>query len=178
MKIIKWGLTVLVVLLVLVYGIALTLPTSAHVERSAVIEAPPPTVFGLVNNLRAFNDWSPWARIDPHTEYEFSGPPGGVGAKMAWTSDDPSVGSGSQEITASEPDRLVRTRLDFADQGTAEAYFELEPEGAGTRITWAFDASFDGSLLERYVGLIVAPSVGNSYEEGLHNLKALAEGTP
>ncbi|MFC6979008.1 hypothetical protein [Microbulbifer taiwanensis] len=36
---------------------------------------------------------------------------------MSWSSDNPNVGSGSQTITASEPDSLVRTELDFGDQG-------------------------------------------------------------
>ncbi len=45
--------------------VGLVLPSTAHVERSAVISAPQSTVFALVNGYARFNEWSPWAEMDP-----------------------------------------------------------------------------------------------------------------
>ncbi len=143
------GLTVVVVAVVIV---GLLLPRSVHVERSAVIETSPSVVFALVNDYRAFNRWSPWARFDPDTEYQPEGPAGGVGARMRWHSEHPNVGSGSQEITASEANRRVAVALDFGAQGTATAYYDLARQGAHTHITWGFDTDFGNDLLGRVSG--------------------------
>ena len=67
MKWVKRGLIGLAAVVAAVVIVGLLLPRSVHVERSTVIEAPPSVVFALVNDYRAFNRWSPWARIDPAT---------------------------------------------------------------------------------------------------------------
>ena len=175
MKILAWVLGVLVALVLVLFLGAFLLPATVHVERSTVIEASPQTVFGMVNDLRESNKWSPWANIDPDTEYRFSGPASGVGARMEWSSDHPDVGNGSQEITASEPNELVRIHLDFGAQGVADSYFELKPEGSGTAVVWGFDTEFRGFVLLRYLGLMMDGLVGSKYEEGLATLKEQAE---
>jgi len=131
MSILKRVLLGLVVLAVVLVLIGFFLPASAHVERTTTIEASPATVFALVNGYRSFNKWSPWAERDPETEYLFEGPDSGVGAKMSWTSENPQVGTGFQEITLSEPPARVETHLDFGSQGTAEAFFAIEPRWIG-----------------------------------------------
>lgn len=175
LKKILLGFLVLVVALVL---IGFLLPSTAHVERSTTIEAPPATVFALVNSFRSFNKWSPWADRDPETEYLFEGPEIGVGARMSWSSENPQVGVGSQEITLSEPHSRVESQLDFGPQGTAQAFFALEPVEVGTRVTWGFDTDFRMNLISRYMGLMFDNWIGADYEAGLAKLKALAEGLP
>lgn len=165
-------------LVVLVVAIGLVLPQTAHVERSIVIDAPPDAVFALVNGFSRFNEWSPWATLDADTVYSFEGPGSGVGARMTWSSDNPSVGSGSQEIVHSEPYRTVHTALDFGDQGAASAAFTLEPGEDGTRVTWSLDVDFGWNLFGRYLGVIAFDRLaGADYERGLQRLKDLAERT-
>jgi len=175
LKKILLGLAVLAALLVL---IGLFLPSSAQVERSTTIDAPPATVFALVDGFRSFNKWSPWAERDPATEYAFEGPDSGVGAKMSWSSQNPQVGAGYQQIMVSEPYSLVQSHLDFGSQGTAEAFFRLEPADAGTTITWGFDTDFGLNLVSRYMGLMFDKWIGADYEAGLASLRKLAEGLP
>ncbi len=178
MRVITKILIVLVIGIILFLGVGLFLPGAAHVERSISIDAPPSTVFGLVNDFREFNRWSPWFERDPETQYTFGGPDSGVGAKMSWTSDQPDVGSGSQEIVASEPYGSVRMNLDFAEQGTADSYFKLVAEGSGTRVTWGFDTELGLNPIARYFGLFFDSLIGPDYESGLVNLKELAESRP
>jgi uncharacterized protein YndB with AHSA1/START domain len=168
----------LVVLVVLAAGVGLLLPASAHVERSTTINAPPDAVFAVVNDLRRFNDWSPWAKLDPNTRYTFEGPDSGAGAKMSWSSDNANVGSGSQTILESQPPSQVKLALDFGDQGQAVAFYRLEPDGSGTRVTWGFDTEFGYNLMGRYFGLMFDKWIGADYEKGLASLKALLEGQP
>ena len=60
-------LIALLVLAALIVMIGFFLPATVHVERSITIDAPPATVFALANSFRGFNEWSPWAEIDPDT---------------------------------------------------------------------------------------------------------------
>lgn len=178
MRVITKILIVLVIGVILLLGVGLFLPGAAHVERSISIDAPPSTVFGLVNGFREFNQWSPWFDRDPEAQYTYAGPDSGVGAKMSWTSDQPDVGSGSQEIVASEPYGSVRMILDFGEQGIADSYFELVPGDTGTRVTWGFDTELGRNPIARYFGLFFDSLIGPDYESGLANLKKLAESLP
>ncbi|MEM8816328.1 MAG: SRPBCC family protein [Pseudomonadota bacterium] len=176
MKFVKILLGIVVTLAVLFVVGGMLLPSERHVERSVVVNAAPAEVFPLVNDFREFNKWSPWATYDPEgTRYEFSGPDAGVGSTMSWSSEHPNVGSGTQEIVDSQPNRMVRSKLTFEGFDTPSyADFTLEPADGGTRLTWSFDAELD-SMLGRYMGLMMEKWVGEDYERGLARLKELAE---
>ena len=173
----KIGVAIVIAVVALV-GVAYLLPRTVRVERSIVIDAPRATVFALVNGFRLFNKWSPWAPLDPEARYTYEGPDSGAGAKMAWSGDPKKVGSGSQEIVESRPPEMVRTQLDFGDQGTATALFTLAGEGSGTKVTWGFDSDLGMNPMSRYFGLMMDRILGPLYEKGLASLKTLAEGMP
>jgi effector-binding domain-containing protein/uncharacterized protein YndB with AHSA1/START domain len=175
MKIVKSLLIGLLALIVLLIAIALFLPSAAHVERTASIAASPSAVFEVVNSLKRFNEWSPWYELDPAARFTYTGPETGVGARVEWASDSAELGMGSQEIIESVPAQRVRTRLDFADDGEANADLTLAPRGAGTEVTWAFDIEFGYNLPGRYFGLWLDRVLGPYYEKGLANLKVVAE---
>lgn len=167
------------VLILLAAVVGFFLPDSAHVERSIVINNRPAMVFKLLNSFELFNRWSPWAEKDPKATYVVSGPASGVGAKQAWHSDDPNVGSGSQEIIESLPDSKIVQKLVFDDMTSGDnfATYTLTPEGDGerTRVVWSYDGRFNGNLLYRYFGLMLDKMLGADYEAGLVKLKDLAE---
>nr|WP_298124914.1 SRPBCC family protein [uncultured Pseudoxanthomonas sp.] len=175
MRFFKWVLAAIAAIgLVLGLG-GLLLPATTHVERSVVIERSPEQVFATLNSFERFSAWSPWAEYDPQAKYTFEGPASGVGARMRW-SGNRSVGSGSQEITISEPHRRVVVALDF-DGSQAQAAYLLEPEGHGTRLTWAFDTEHGMNPFKRWLGLLFDRMIGADYEKGLGKLKSLLEGT-
>jgi uncharacterized protein YndB with AHSA1/START domain len=177
MKILKGLFFSLLGLVVLLFLAGLLLPRSAHVERSITTTARPETVYGLVDGFQRFNEWSPWAGLDPATKYTYSGPATGVGARMEWTSANPDVGNGSQEVIEIEPGRRVTSKLDFGMDNPTTSTISLMPDGTGTRVTWTLDTDFSGSLLGRYFGLALDRMVGPDYEQGLAQLKAVAEST-
>ena len=175
MKFFKWVLAAIAAVgLVLALG-GLLLPATTHVERSVVIDRSPEQVFATLNSFERFSAWSPWAEYDPQARYTFEGPASGVGARMRW-SGNRSVGSGSQEITTSEPHRRVVVALDF-DGSQAQAAYLLEPEGNGTRLTWAFDTQHGMNPFKRWLGLLFDRMIGADYEKGLGKLKSVLEGT-
>lgn len=177
MKFLKTLLIGLIGLFVLLAIAGLFLPSSARVERSIVIERAPSVIFPVVNSFERFNEWSPWHAIDPNATYSYSGPASGVGANMKWKGND-EVGTGSQTITASEPDKRVAMELTFGDMTPSKVEMLLAPEGGGTRVTWTLESAFGYDLAGRYFGLLMDKFVGADYEKGLAQLKAVIEKAP
>jgi effector-binding domain-containing protein len=103
---------------------------------------------------------------------------------MSWVGEPNLVGSGRQQITVSNPVEQIQIKLDFDSQGIATSSFDLQTEGAATRIIWSFDSDLTEGLglldafLARYFGLFFDRWVGGDYEQGLVNLKNFAESLP
>ena len=164
----------IVAITVVFYGGAYMLPGEAHVERMIDIAAPPDKVFAIAGDLHRLPDWTPWVKTDPQTQFAFAGPEQGVGQIMRWSSGNPMVGSGTLQVTASDPNTRLATRSDYTGFGTSTAVMNFVPQGAGTRVTWVFETSLPG-VIDRWAGLGIDRSVGAEYDSGLRNLKALAE---
>lgn len=165
--------------LVLILGVVgLLLPQQVRVERATVIAAKPATVFTYLNGFKNFNQWSPWAALDPKTQYRYEGPLMGVGAKQSWASDDPNVGHGSQEITAVEANQSITMKLMLPDMQPSVVTQVLTPEGEGTKVVWALQADMGMSPLNRWFGLLLPKFIGPDYEKGLASMKPLIEALP
>lgn len=167
------GLLIVVAVLLLA---GFLLPRQVEVSRAVVIDAPSGAIWPLVSDLKRFNEWSPWAAIDPDgTTYHYEGPQDGVGQRLVWSSAHPDVGSGSQEIIEIDPGRSVTAQLRFGELGEAEASIILTPAGRGTEVTWDFDTDLGMNPVRRWLGLFIDGWVGKDYEAGLARLKQLAE---
>lgn len=170
--------------LVLFVGTAFLLPARVNVQRSIEIQRPVSTVFSMVNGFESFAAWSPLLVRDPAMQYRVSGPDTGVGARLQWQGDPRQVGSGWQEITYSEPYRLVKAKLQLEQQSISQTYFHVERLAGGSRLTWGFDADLTagkglaGGIMARWFGLFFDRWIGADYEEGLRRLKRFAESLP
>jgi len=176
MRILKRIITFVFILGVVFVVGGMLLPRNVNVARSIEIDAPPEVVFPHVNSLKAAAEWSPWLGLDPSAQLTYEGPDEGVGAKLAWASEHPNVGNGSQEIVASEDNARVETALDFGQMGTATASYVLVEKDGGTEITWDLGMDMGMGPMGRWFGLMMDGQVGPDYETGLQNLKALVEG--
>ena len=180
MSLLKKIVGALLGLVVVLFGAGFLLPSNVHVERELMINAAPANVFALVSDFEAWDAWSPWAKIDPAAEMTITG--SGIGQKMAWASQNPQVGNGSEEIVAMEPPRYLKTQLEFDGQGVANAEFKLTPENGATQIIWSLDTDMREGVsvwmqpINTYLGFFMDSLVGKDYEQGLKNLKDLVEG--
>ena len=75
-------------------------PDEFKVLRAAKISAPPEKVFPHVNELKQWDAWSPWAKIDPNCKMTYAGPSAGVDASHSWAGNN-KVGEGRMTITES-----------------------------------------------------------------------------
>lgn len=167
-------------LFAIVILLGFVLPDKVHLERETTINASQEEVFALVADFNQWDSWSPWAKLDPDAEYSLTG--AGVGQRMEWKSDHPDVGHGAQEITALDAPNSVSAALDFGDMGRAKANFTLSPAGDGaTKVVWGFDTNMRDGVpiymqpMSTYFRFFMEGMLGPQYEEGLANLKEVAE---
>jgi uncharacterized protein YndB with AHSA1/START domain len=164
----------IVTVAIIVLGGSFLLPSQAVVTRSTEIAAPPEKVFAIVGDLQRLREYSPWAELDPNTKYTYEGPASGIGQKVNWVSESVDIGSGSQTITEYGPPKHVASELDLGPRGRAVMVWDLEPSGAGTKVTWSFRSKLDG-IAARWFGLTLDGRIGPDFESGLAKLKTAAE---
>lgn len=167
------GFAVLVVILVVVVA---TRPADFRYERSITVAAPPSAVFPHLNDLRKWQEWSPFAKKDPDAKVVFEGPAEGKGAAMSWAGDQ-NVGEGKMTITETKPNEMVQYRLDFIKPftGTNVAEFTFTPEGNGTKVVWSMTGK--NNFVSKAFCLFVdcEKMIGDDFEKGLADLKGLVE---
>jgi hypothetical protein len=170
-----------VVLAVFVAALAIlafisTRESTYSVSRSTTIAAPAEVVFGMVNNLGEWVEWSPWDSLDPAMKKTFVGPSSGVGASYAWSGNS-DVGKGKMTIIESRPPTEVSYRLEFEEPwaSVSNPGFTIEKEGDGVYVTWTLTGEhrFLGKAMSLFVDLDQA--IGPDFERGLVALKARSE---
>ena len=178
MNIFKKILIVLLVIWLSIVGAGLFLPEKTVVSRSIAIDAPKALVFELVSNHRDFQRWSPWAKLDPNMQVNYEGPEKGLGSKSMWQSAHPHVGQGESTYTEYEPYEKATLSLSF-EQGGGDAIFILsDGENDSTTLEWQFEQTAD-NVFGRYIGVLFLDGMlGPMYEQGLQDLKVLAESLP
>ena len=174
MKILQWTLAVVGMFALAIVGAGFFLPSSFHIERRIDVKAPAAKVYDYIADPRQWAKWSVWTRRDPAMDVSYSGPPFGQGAKWAWKSE--TEGSGNMEFTRVEPNRRVEYALAFPDFGMKSAgAFLLDESPAGTRVTWTNAGDVGPNPLKHYIAWNMDRMVGPDFEQGLANLKAMAE---
>ena len=171
----KIGLGAVVVVGVLGIVVALR-PSDYRVARTTRISAPAAAVFPYVDDLRKFNTWNPFLKLDPATKHTYGGPPSGRGATMAWAGDK-NVGEGRMTVVDSRPNEWIRFKLEFLKPfaATADAEFTFTPEGGQTAVTWSMAGR--NNFMAKAMGLVMDMDrmIGGQFEKGLTSLKSLAE---
>lgn len=151
-------------------------------ERSTIISSQPTVIYDLVNNYQNYNEWSPWASIDPNTTYTYEGPDSGPGARMRWSSKNEQVGDGEQWIIESRENSYVKYGLKFGGfEGDYTSEIILAPNAKGTNVTWTYDGdvsneSIMNTAMGKIFGMFMDAALGPFYEKGLLSLKEIAEG--
>ena len=147
------------------------IPMNMKVDRAVTINADRALVYNNVSKFEIFEQWSPWAQMDPSQEVTVTGEDGQVGAKMAWVSESDEVGSGSQEITKATQDR-IEMNLEFTApwQSKSLVYYDFSGEDGNVTVNWGYEG--EGNLLTK---LMVEGMLGENYEQGLTDLKKMCE---
>ena len=150
----------------------IVLPGTFEVARSIEIEAPPERIFPLLNDLAAWDTWTPWGEMESHLD----GSSAGLGARRVW--DDPRMGSGSLTITTSTPPYMVGYAVDVEDGAIRfEGTLSIETRGGTSLVTWTERADLGWNPLLGWTAVGMEESQGGQLEESLARLKEQAEST-
>lgn len=146
------------------------------VSRGVAIGAPPDRVFPYVNELRNWEAWNPWGKLDPNCKMTYAGPPAGMGASYAWDGNN-KIGAGRNTITESTPNELVRFRLEFFRPMTATntAEFLFQPTNGQTKVTWTMSGT--RKLGGKIFGLLMNCDAmcARQFDKGLAQMKSVVE---
>ena len=177
LEILAYSLIALVVAIAAILALATMRPDDFKVSRSLAIAAKPEQLFPLIANLRRMNTWNPYSLRDSSSTTSYTGPDAGKGATHVF--DGKKSGSGSIEVVETTAPSSVVMRLRMHKPFTCDnrVEFTLKPNGGGaTDVTWSMAGK--QPLLIKAMNLVFDSSkmVGRDMDEGLGNLKRMAEG--
>jgi uncharacterized protein YndB with AHSA1/START domain len=172
----KKSLIALVVILAALLVVVAVQPSEFRVERTTTIAAPADTVFEQVNNLRKWDAWSPWAKLDPAAKISFEGPEAGQGAAMGWSGNE-KVGEGKMTIVESKPNDDIKLKVDFTKpfEGSIGSEFGFKANADKTDVIWAMTGH--RTFVQKAFCLVMNGDkmMGGDLEKGLSQLKSVTE---
>ncbi len=144
---------------------------SSHyrIERSRKILAPARSIFPCINEIAAWEKWSPWKARDNTVVNTYEGPRSGTGALMKWSSEQ--SGTGSVRLDDVLPDAYVRYTITFIDwNSSAQGEFTLRNLGADTEVTWAMEG--ERSFFERLIWTVLGmqSALALDFDDGLERM--------
>jgi len=169
-------LLLLAVAIMTLVVVILLQPNEYRVQRNAVMNAPPATVFAQVDDFHNWDKWSPWAKLDPNMKVTYEGPASGAGAKYSWVGND-EVGEGRMTILESKPNELIRIKLEFIKPfaSTADTEFTFKPDGSQTAVQWSMAGKHNFVSKAMCLVMNMDKMVGPDFEKGLASLKGVVE---
>jgi uncharacterized protein YndB with AHSA1/START domain len=167
------GLVIVVTIFVVFVA---TRPASYRVSRATRIAAPPLSVYPLVADFHQWEKWSPWAKLDPAMKTTYAGPVAAVGSSYSWSGND-KVGEGRMTIVEAKAGERLGLRLEFLKPfaSTSSTVFSFTPKAGGTETDWTMDGHNDFLGKAFSVFMDMDKMIGNDFEKGLSQLKAVAE---
>ncbi len=167
-------ITVILVSVILLYSA--TKPNTFRIQWSINITVPPDKIFPFINDFHNWTAWSPWDKKDLAMKKTHSGPAQGKGAVLEWDGNK-DVGTGRMEVLESVPASKIAIKLDFFKPFEAhnQAEFTLIPKDGSTEVTWAMYGPQPFMMKVMDLVMNMDKMVGKDFEDGLANLKALAE---
>ena len=170
----KTGIWIGIILLGLIL-FSFLLPKEISVSRSITINAPIDRVFEQVNDLRNWEKWSPWKRMDPMMEMTFSNPPVGEKAFYKWVSKNKQLGSGTMTLAKVVPNEEIVTTLHNEDWGDGSSTFLFTHKGKEVEVTWKMDNKLGVMPWSKYFGVMMKSELKKQFDKGLQGIKFYAE---
>jgi uncharacterized protein YndB with AHSA1/START domain len=170
------ALVILVAIVGVFAAVVAMQPADFRVARTATINAPAAEVFAQVNDFHNWEPWSPWAKLDPAAKNSFEGASSGKGAIFKWSGNS-EVGEGAMTITESQPNDLIRIKLDFVRpmEDTSTTEFTFKPEGKETVVTWSMFGKKGFISKAVCMFMDMDKMLGGDFEKGLANMKSVVE---
>ena len=175
MKILKYVLLLLLVVLVAGAIFVATRPDSFEVTRSKVIKAPAAVIFNNVSDFKNWEAWNPWMEKDTTIKATYPEQTAGIGGSYSWDGKD---GKGSMKNLSMVANQSLEQELQFEDYDPNTVTWKLEEVEDGTKVTWTMKGEKLPFMFKAFAAFSggMDNMVGPDYEKGLENLdKVLME---
>jgi hypothetical protein len=178
MKILKRILIALVVLVAIFAVVGMFMSPSVHVARSKDMKASQEAVYNQIADLKMWDNWMPWNKMDPNWKRTWGEKTSGEGASYSWNSDKNDVGHGTITITKAVPYEQVENNLHFEGEGDAGGAFKIEKTDAGSKVTWSLDMNMGSNPFKRLMGGMMNKMMAPIFDKGLTSLDSAALANP
>lgn len=153
------------------------LPREKTFSVTRTISGSPDKVFSMINELKNWEKWSPWKKLDPHMNLTYSEPSQGKDAWYSWKGNK-SVGYGKLSITNTEPNKEIGFVLQYEDQIPATGSFTLNATDKGTDVTWTIEIhgaknALAAKLFDGYRYVMMRFFLSKNFSQGLDNLNTV-----
>ncbi len=172
-SILTWSFSLFGLLLALLVGFGLILPSEYEIKREILINAPTADIHKVVGDLSQWDKWTPWKEEDPSLVITPGSKSTGVGASHSWTGRD---GSGRLLFTKSDVDEGVVFEMQFnneVDKTTGSITYRKTDDG--TIVMWTMNGDLKLPIVGPYFALMIGSNAGPMFEKGLENLKRVVE---
>ncbi len=177
MKVLKYIGGFILILIIAILLLGLVMKKEYSVVRSIEIDAPKQVVWKNIYSFKAQDKWSPWRELDPNQKTEYIGEDGEVGSGTKWEGDPETVGTGSQELLATQKFERVESKLRFIIPWEAEndVFIAQEPIANGIKVSWGFkgEIGYPMNVFLPFMGM--EKFIGQDFEKGLAKLKSICE---
>ena len=154
--------------------LGLLLPKKESITVTKDLKCTPEHVFAQINELKNWESWSAWAKLDPNMKKAYNEIPAGEGASYSWEGNS-KVGKGTLTILHSIPNQRIDMNLFFDGQGDAKTNIVIIPKNAGSTVSWTMNLGYPQnnvfrSIFGGYMYLMMKYFLTSDFETGLENL--------
>lgn len=178
MKIVKYILIFLFILISIPLIIAIFLPKDFDIEREIKINRPLTEVFDFIKYLKNQDKYSKWYDMDPGMNKTYQGTDGQVGFIAKWQSKNSDVGQGAQEIIYFQTNDIIKYKINFKEPFDSESYSNLQTlqvDSSNTIVKWNISGSMPYPFNFMQLFYNMDKAMGRDLEYGLNKLKKILE---
>lgn len=161
----------------ILFIVSLFFPRKYLIKKSITIDKSVNETFDYLNNIKNWNDWSPWnTDLDSTLTFFYSKKDTGTGAVQYFRGNQ--IGMGSFKITNSQTNSVLAYtfNLHFNEANfISGATFYFEPTGNNTLLSWIDSGDVGYNPLHRFMLPAKIKSTEAAFAEGLNNIKKAAE---
>ena len=170
MKILKYLLIIVAILLVGGWALVTTQPDGYDVKRTKLIKAPASVIFNNINDFKNWKEWGPWMEEDSTIVATYPEKTIGEGGSYSWTSKD---GPGNLRTIVVVENKSIDQKIQFDDYEPTDVYWILEETDEGTNVTWGMKAEETPFMFKLFAMISggMDGMMGPMEEKGLDNLE-------